>query len=260
MAERLCTFALDQTSMILAFNRERPEDIFGWTVPEGVTGEWGFELIKPAWNAIGGSKWEAEEGRLCFFKEYPSVGTLTIDISAADEYLEGVIKIKNNRSHAVRGITPSSCWYFRKTRGFFPDALDRTYISLGGKLTKLVDTDRHCSLDGVMPVYAVKGAEGPEHWRERVANGYGWGLSDDEADNAFIGIESTDGRWATGTFFNNAYRLSFNTKLDWHGCIHSEPFLGTLEPGEEKEVTGRSYIVKGSMEDLYKRFLDCTTS
>ena len=106
-----------------------------------------------------------------------------------------------------------------------------------------------------MPVYSVKGAEGPERWRERVVNGYGWGLSDDEADNAFIGIESTDGKWATGTFYKNAYKLRFNTKALWHGCIHSEPLLGALEPGEEKAVTGRSYIVKGTIEDLYERFI-----
>ena len=256
MTTRLCTYDFNQMSMVMAFNRERPEDIFSWLVPEGVTGEWGFALLKPEWYEIRGSRWEKGDGTLSFFNEHPSEGAFTIDLLVTDEYIESVIKVKNNRPYTVRGITVSSCWSFHKTQKFYPDAVNRTFISLGGKLTRLSDTDRHGSLDGVMPVYAVKGNQGPEHWRERVSNGYGWGLSGDQADNAFIGIESTDGEWATGTFYKNAYRLSFNSKALWHGCIHSEPLLGTLEPGEEKEVTGRSYIIKGTINDLYERFLD----
>ena len=254
MANRLCTYTLDQMSMILAFNRERPEDIFAWNIPEGVAGEWGFNLITPAWYMINGAKWEENGNCLSLTKEYPGMGSFTSEITVEDEYLEGTVRIRNGRNHIVRGIAPGICWSFRKAKNFFPDALDKAYISLGGKLTRLSDTDRHRSLEGVMPVYAVKGAEGPERWRERADNGYGWGLSDDEADNAFIGIESVDGKRATGTFYKNAYHLSFNTKAVWHGCIHSQPFLGPLEPGEEKEVTGRAYLIKGKIGALYERF------
>lgn len=83
-------------------------------------------------------------------------------------------------------------------------------------------------------------------------NGYGWGLSDDEADNEFIGIESEDGEWASGTFFRNAYQLSFNTKAIWHG-IHSQPFIEMLKQGEEKEVVSRAYMAKGNIKGLYER-------
>jgi len=252
----LWTFTFEQTSLMLAFNRERPEDVFAWNIPEGVSGEWGFGLIAPAWYMISGAKWQEGENRLSLSKEFPGMGSFSTEVTVEDEYLEGKVRIKNARNHVVGGISPGICWSFRKAKNFYPDALERTYISLGGKLTRICDTDRRRSLEGVMPVYAVKGAKGPERWRERVDNGYGWGLSEDEADDAFIGIESVDGRWATGTFYKDAYHLSFNTKGIWHGCIHSQPFLGTLAPGEEKEATGRAYIIKGSVEDLYKRFLE----
>ena len=256
MAERLCTITGEQSTLMLTFSRKHPEDIFHWTVPEGIFGDWGFSLIAPAWYYVPGAKWQEEGNERFLEKDYPALGAFATEITVEDEYMECRIRVKNNRNYTVNGVGGHVCWGFQKAKRFYPDAMARTYIPIGGKLTKLSETDRSRSFENIMPVYAVKGAEGPENWRDRVDNGYGWGLSDDEVDNSFIGIESKDGTRVSGTFFKDAFKVTFNEKPIWHGCIHSEPYFGTLKAGEEKEVVGRAYIMKGTIKDLYKKFLE----
>ena len=62
-----------------------------------------------------------------------------------------------------------------------------------GKKHMLMDTGIEKSLGGEMPVYEVKGGAGPEGWREKVDNGYGWQLCEPIIGESLIGLSSNDG-------------------------------------------------------------------
>jgi len=101
-------------------------------------------------------------------------------------------------------------------------------------------------------VYPVRGGAGPGGWKDRVGDGYGWGLSEHELDTGFVGLVSLDGHWSTGTSWQGAFSVSFNSKPPWHGCIHSTPYLGTIPPGGSRESRGRIWYFHGGIEALAK--------
>jgi len=250
---KLIVYPRWQSTQLLVFDASRPHDIFSWLVPEGMRAEWNFELV-PTWYFVPGAKWlPTASGGLVQHFERPGRGSIRTEITPGDARLDVLMTVRNLGAHPIRHAVGHVCWDWRQARHFNAQALDRTYIEAGGDLTPICETDRSASLDRLMPVYPVRGADGPPHWRERAANGYGWGLSTMEASSAFIGLESIDGAWASGTIFRNAYSLSFNAKPEWHGCIHSEPYLGRIDPGQEAVAEGAVYLVQGTIHDLYAR-------
>jgi hypothetical protein len=65
---------------------------------------------------------------------------------------------------------------------------------------------------------------------------------------------SFDGKWALGLAVDRAQSLSFNFQ-EAVSCIHSNPSWGLLAPGEEATAHGRVYLIRGSLDDLYERYL-----
>jgi hypothetical protein len=120
----------------------------------------------------------------------------------------------------------------------------------------LLDTGLEKSLGGEMPVYEIKGVEGPALWRDRVDNGYGWQLCKPVIDESLIALGSLDDKWVIGTAALPGYKTSFNTKgVNVHGCIHSEPFFLNVQPGETRTAKVRTFMFKGTPEELIEKYL-----
>lgn len=66
--------------------------------------------------------------------------------------------------------------------------------------------------------------------------------------------ESSEGNLALGFAVNLADNVSCNHQL-WPSCIHSNPFWGELQPGEEKTCCGRVYLVEGCKDDILDRYI-----
>ena len=245
-----------QTTRLLVFDPRSPRDIFDWLLPERIHGDWGYELVD-RWYKVWNAQWlPTEEGGLKQFYEKPNFGSFETVVTPADGSLRARITVENLSGHAVRDISGFLCWAWRQAPNFYPGALERTCIEVDGELTPILETDRRASLDGLMPVYPVEGEPGPANWEERVSRAYGWGLSRTKASSPFIGLESADGEWAAAVWFQNAYRVSFNAKPPYHGCTHSDPFLGAAQAGARVTAEGAVYLVPGSLRDLYRRVKD----
>jgi hypothetical protein len=247
-----------QSTGLYVLHRDNPDNAVRWLMPESVSGLWGFELVR-TWYSVPGARWEARpEGSFVQEHRVPGVGAWRAEIEIGDEHVEARLTVHNERSFAVEHVTSCPCWEFRNAPDLYGsdpgvEALSRAWIKSGGRLVRLSETDRRRTQDGVLPVYPLRDAAGPPGWAQRVGDGYGWGLSDTVADLGFIGLESTDGRLSTGTAWDRAYSVSFNTKPPWHGCIHSHPYLGTIPAGGSLSIRGRAWIIAGGMEELYRR-------
>jgi len=66
---------------------------------------------------------------------------------------------------------------------------------------------------------------------------------------------SDDGEWVLGIASDNAAGISFN--LDpGTGCIHQNPSWGRLKAGEQRQTHIRVYLIRGTLDDLRKRYRD----
>ena len=54
-----------------------------------------------------------------------------------------------------------------------------------------------------------------------------------------IAVDSTDGRWRLENVVDGTVAFFFNNWEPDHGCVHAAPLLGTVEPGEFAEASGR---------------------
>ena len=66
---------------------------------------------------------------------------------------------------------------------------------------------------------------------------------------------SLTGDRVLGLAVDRAGSLSFNFQKRT-SCIHSNPAWPLLKPGQEATAHGRMYLIKGSLEDLWKRYRD----
>jgi hypothetical protein len=75
-------------------------------------------------------------------------------------------------------------------------------------------------------------------------------ISPETPVNPLIGCVSTDGQWLLATAFDQTQELFQGVIV----CIHNDPRLGGLRPGEVKELHGKLYFLKNDPAALLKRY------
>jgi hypothetical protein len=68
--------------------------------------------------------------------------------------------------------------------------------------------------------------------------------------NGLIGCISSDDRWILATASDRTHELFEGVYV----CLHSDPAVGGLEPGETKRVRQRIYVVPNDPEELLRRY------
>ncbi len=68
--------------------------------------------------------------------------------------------------------------------------------------------------------------------------------------NGLIGCISSDSRWILATASDRTHELFEGVYV----CLHSDPAIGGLEPGETKRVRQRIYVVPNDPEELLRRY------
>lgn len=75
-------------------------------------------------------------------------------------------------------------------------------------------------------------------------------LCGDSPINGLIGCFSADDKWLLATASDNTHELFEGIFV----CLHSDPHLGGLAPGETKRVRSRLYLMKNDVKALLKRY------
>ncbi len=79
-----------------------------------------------------------------------------------------------------------------------------------------------------------------------------WKTSTANAYKGLIIRESIDGKWVTGIAWEDF--ISSQGHNPWL-CMHLSIRVGPLKPGEKKEIRGKIYLLKGTKEDCYQKYL-----
>lgn len=75
-------------------------------------------------------------------------------------------------------------------------------------------------------------------------------LSERIPSNGLMGCTSADGKWVLATAWDSWQELFQGVGV----CIHSDPRIGGLQPGETKRLYGKIYIVPADLEKLVERY------
>ncbi len=75
-------------------------------------------------------------------------------------------------------------------------------------------------------------------------------ISTDQPVNSLIGCFSDDNKYLMATAWDHYQELFQGIFV----CIHSDPRIGGLKPGEIKKLRGKMYFIKNNPKDLLKRY------
>jgi hypothetical protein len=72
----------------------------------------------------------------------------------------------------------------------------------------------------------------------------------DSPTNGLIGCVSADNKYLLATAFDSTHELFEGVYV----CLHSDPHVGGLKPGEIRHIHGKIYFLKNNVEALLKRY------
>lgn len=75
-------------------------------------------------------------------------------------------------------------------------------------------------------------------------------LCGDQPVNGLIGCFSADDRWLLATAWDKTHELFEGVYV----CLHADPHVGGLAPGETKKIRGKLYLMKNDVKALLKRY------
>jgi hypothetical protein len=75
-------------------------------------------------------------------------------------------------------------------------------------------------------------------------------LCKDAPTNGLIGCFSADDKYILATAFDSTHELFEGVYV----CLHSDPHVGGLKPGETRKIHGKIYFVKNDVPALLKRY------
>lgn len=75
-------------------------------------------------------------------------------------------------------------------------------------------------------------------------------ISPDRLASGLIGCVSGDGKWILATASDQTHELFEGVYV----CLHSDPLIDGLKPGESKRIRQRLYLVPNNPEDLVRRY------
>jgi hypothetical protein len=75
-------------------------------------------------------------------------------------------------------------------------------------------------------------------------------LCGDQPVNGLIGCFSADDRWLMATAWDKTHELFEGVYV----CLHADPHVGGLAPGQTKKIRGKLYLMKNDVKALLKRY------
>ena len=265
MGQRL-EITLDDTGRFLHIRHpQRADDYVRFDCPESIAGggkhKWRLKLrCEGDWRRGGGGSMSCDYRAIPAPKRQLKAGPwmdedwgvhpirLVPDETGADVSLQ----MNNRTSFDWQDVHFAFCVSFRNSPGFYPDAMKRTYMRVGGKWQTIESTDRRNGLEGKIMMYPLDGKAAPECFGDKPQADYGWGLGPERPDCDVIGIDSIDGQWMMAVRFDEADVLTFNVLGDHHGCIHSNPAVGSVPAGESVTIRGRLTFAPGRFADYFR--------
>lgn len=187
---------------------------------------------------------EAEPTRLKFRTTIGPVEMLHTLKSTSDE-IDIAYELKNTspETSPIEWFQPACIRVEKFTERKQTNYTERSFIFTERGLTTLDKTRR--TEDAIYrggQVYVPKGIN--------LADANPRPLCKDSPTNGLIGCFSADGKYVLATAFDSTHELFEGVYV----CLHSDPHVGGLKPGETRKIHGKIYFLPNDVPALLKRY------
>lgn len=218
-----------------------PQDEFSVNIPEQVFAadgrKGGFIDFQP--------EWFVSHDRLCFKWDQPGKAAISVELAPSPLVLGYTINVRNLQEKAWENVCAFPCFNQIDAPAFEDRRMERTFIPVGSKLTRLIDIPRVKSRSGrPFQIFLVEGAG------QKVLPDFGC-TNPLRASGGYMITESRDGRWSVGMACQSPVFLFNNQEIS---CIHAAPGFGDMAPGEERTRSGEVRFLEGKASELARLF------
>jgi hypothetical protein len=179
----------------------------------------------------------------------------SVRAEGADDRLTISAAFTNRSSRTLHDLCCDACLQFRAAPDFRDSAGERCLVWVEGVPQPAISTRRTIWTESWSPtvqVYRIAGQAAP-YARGVVPGMRKWSLAPQEVSSRLVAMADRWERRHVGLAWERSWGVAHNPSWPHH-CIHAQPAVGTIEPGETATVTGRVYFVEGGVEELHARF------
>lgn len=173
---------------------------------------------------------------------------LSVGVQPDHEKIDLTIELRNTSNEVFKRVIADGGCFRHQSQEFFDDHYERTYIETDRGLVPLNNTDRSMGIRCIYFFYP-EDYNHPHYPREME---WFWGRSSTRPTSSLIATQDMSGRFAVGIGYEHAFLLSQNSD-DYHHCMHSSPYFGTLNP-EERRVRRGVILFGQDVKQLFRRF------
>jgi hypothetical protein len=221
-----------------------PGQIFHLVIPELISDT---EENPLPWGHASPDRWEIGENRAAYTLTEKNVIRCDAEVVFHDERIEARVKVTNLSDRTWRQSNAFTCLLFRKAPLFEDRTLVKTYVPVGEDWKPLAGLFKQASMKNGLTFMPVAG--GPKMadlWvGTQITSHY-----PNELAHGSICVVSHDGEWIAGMTAPKPAYVFNNAGLP---CIHADPLLGDVPPGESAEAGSVIHIFKGSLKDFAAR-------
>jgi len=163
------------------------------------------------------------------------------------------LTVSNRLKEPLHDLAAQICLQLSAAPTFRDLTRRHTYFFEDGKPVSFSDLEKR---DGYWSARCIVKGQ-PDRENERSVQHGGRKLSNVSrvlVDDGVICVTSTDGKWTLGTLWENAHQV-FNNPDGALACLHSDPMISHLGPGESSTVRGWMLIEAGSPENVHAKLL-----
>ena len=197
-------------------------------------------------------KWDITENLIRGVTEIQDTVRMEVAVQFHEGWqIETRVKATNRSGRTWRQLIAFTCFAYYAAPAFDDPQLTRTYLPVDGKWRSIAELfTEHNPGDGPYTFYPVAG--GPrldDFWLcRRIPQRY-----PQAATSGCACVVSTDGKWVAG-MTTRTPAFVFNNRRE--RCIHANPLMGDVMPGETVEGASTIHVFPGTIEtfmELCKR-------
>jgi hypothetical protein len=223
---------------------ELPDEIFKIVIPEIISDT--QQPIVP-WSQPS-PQWEIGEDSARYSAEVASVFRMNAEVLFRGERIEARVRVTNLSSRTWEKANAFTCFAYYTAPGFDDPQLTRTFLPVDGQWKSVAELFQ-LHHPGERPYTFFPVSDGPaldDFWLfQQIPQRHPQAVS-----KGCACVVSANGNWVAGMTAPNPAFVFTNRR---ERCVHADPLLGDIAPGETAEGVSHIYILRGPLEGFAER-------
>ena len=225
-----------------------PGETFQIVIPEMITDTKGPILPWPQQT----SPWKIDENKAVSWAEIRDVVYMEAEVLFQDEQILAAVKVTNLSQTNWEKVNAFTCFRLQHAPSFQDPQLTRTYLPVAGRWKSVAELFAE-NRPGEGPYTFFRVESGPELEDLWVCDGY------ERTPPAYYHpqvvskgcccVVSADGTCVAGMTTRTPAYIFINRNC----CIHADPIIGDVAPGENREANSVIHIFQGALPEFIER-------